>query len=32
MIREGPTFFQYVLFSEASFHNNGQLNKHNCHY
>jgi len=33
MIREDPTFFQYVLFSdEASFHNNGQLNRHNCHY
>ena len=33
MIRENPTFFQYVLFSdEASIHNNGQLNRHNCHY
>lgn len=33
MIREDPTFFQYVLFSdEASFHNDGQLNRHNCHY
>jgi len=32
MIREDPTFFQYALFSEISFHNNGQLNKHNCHY
>jgi len=33
MIREDPTFFQYVLFSdEASFHNNGQLNRYNCHY
>jgi len=31
MIREDP-FFQYVLFSdETSFHNNGQLNRHNCH-
>jgi len=33
MIREDPTFFQYVLSSnEASFHNNGQFNRHNCHY
>jgi len=33
MIREDPNFFQYVLFSdEASFHNNGQLNRHYCHY
>jgi len=31
MIREDPTFFHYVLFSdEALFHNNGQLNRHNC--
>lgn len=33
MVREDTTFFQYVLFSnETSFHNNEQLNKHNCHY
>ena len=33
MIREDPTFLQYVLFSdEALFHNNGQFNRHNCHY
>jgi len=33
MIREDSTFFQYVLFSdEALFHNNGQFNRHNCHY
>jgi len=33
MIREDPIFFQYVLFNvKASFHNNGQLNRHNCHY
>jgi len=31
MIREDRTFFQYVLFSDkASFHNNGQLNRHKC--
>ena len=31
-LREDP-FFHYVLFSdEASFHNNGQLNRHNCHW
>jgi len=33
MIREDPTFFHYVLFSdETSFYNNGQLNGYNCYY
>lgn len=33
MIRRDPEFFNYVLFSdEATFHNTGQLNRHNCHY
>jgi len=33
MIKGDPTFFQYVLFSDkVSFHNNEQLNRHNCHY
>lgn len=28
-----PDFFRYVLFSdEATFHNIGQPNRHNCHY
>lgn len=32
-IRISPDFFLYVLFSdEATFHNTGQLNRHNCHY
>jgi len=32
-IREDPTFFQYVVFSDkALFHQNGQLNRHNCHF
>jgi len=33
IIQEDSTFVQYVLFSdEASFHNNRQLNRRNCHY
>jgi len=32
MIRENPTFFPILFGDEASFHNNGQLNRHNCHY
>lgn len=33
MIQQDPEFFHYVLFSdEATFHNTGQLNRHNCHY
>jgi len=31
MIREDPTFFLHILFSdETSFYNNGHLNRHNC--
>lgn len=30
---EGSNFSKYVLLSnEATFHDTGQLNKHNCHY
>ncbi|XP_011873739.1 PREDICTED: uncharacterized protein LOC105565277 [Vollenhovia emeryi] len=33
MIEQDPHFFRYVLFSdEATLKNNGELNKHNCHY
>lgn len=33
MLRRDPDFFRYVMFSdEATFHNTGQLNRHNCHY
>lgn len=33
MLRQDPEFFRYVMFSdEATFHNTGQLNRHNCHY
>lgn len=33
MIRNDPAFFRYVMFSdEATFKNNGELNRHNCHY
>jgi len=33
MMRGEPIFFQYVLFSdEASYHNNRQFVRHNCHY
>lgn len=32
-IRNDGEFFNYVLFSdEATFHNTGTLNRHNCHY
>lgn len=32
-IREVPDFFRYVMFSdEATFHGDGQLNRHNSHY
>lgn len=31
--QEQPDFFDYVLFSdEATFHNNGNVNRHNLHY
>jgi len=32
MITEDPTFFSILFSDKASFHNNGQLNKYNCHY
>jgi len=33
MIRADPNFFYYVMFSdESTFKNNGELNRHNCHY
>ena len=33
MIDNNVNFFRNVLFSdEATFHNTGQLNRHNCHY
>jgi len=32
MLHRDPEFFRYVTFSEATFHNNGQINRHNCHY
>lgn len=33
MIANDPNFFRYVVFSdEAKFKNNGELNRHNCHY
>ncbi|EZA50283.1 hypothetical protein X777_11294 [Ooceraea biroi] len=33
IILHDPDFFRYVMFSdEATFHNNGQLNRHNSHY
>jgi len=25
-------FFRFVLFDEVTFHNTGQLNRHNSHY
>lgn len=32
-MQEDPNFFRYVMFSdEATFKNNGELNRHNCHY
>lgn len=32
-INQEPNFFEYVLFSdEATFHNNGHVNRHNMHY
>jgi len=31
-MRNDPNFFRYVLFNETTFHNNGQLNRHNCDY
>ena len=32
-IDENPNFFYNVMFSdEATFHNTGELNRHNCHY
>lgn len=33
IINGNPDFFENVLFSdEATFHNNGHINKHNLHY
>lgn len=33
MIANDPLFFRFVMFSdEATFKNNGELNRHNCHY
>lgn len=32
-LQANPNFFNYVMFSdEATFHNTGQLNRHNSHY
>lgn len=32
-IERDPEYFNYVMFSdESTFHNTGQLNRHNCHY
>jgi len=33
MFENNPRFFYNVMFSdEATFKNNGELNRHNCHY
>jgi len=32
MFKNNPRFFYNVMFSEATFKNNGELNRYNCHY